>query len=127
VSASHRAGPGAVALTDAVLEGGAFGLGAGPEVVRGAGAPLDRGRERGIGCAEFGHSGAKPRGVERVDREGPMAALGAADAAGERRTGAARGFSQQSVHNLHKLSIARGKVHKRKHSGSLTRRRKRNI
>jgi len=83
----------------------------------GAGAALDLGREHGICGAQLGHSGAEARGVKRVDGEGSMAALRAADTAGKERSGTASGLGKRSIHDLHKLGIARRKVHKRKHSG----------
>ena len=83
----------------------------------GAGAALDLGRKRGICGAQLGHSGAQACGVKRVDGKGSVAALRAADAAGQERPGAASCVGKRSIHNLHKLGIARRKVHKRKHSG----------
>jgi hypothetical protein len=55
----------------------------------GAGAAFDLSRERGIYGVQLDHSDAKARGVQRVDGKGSVAALRAADAAGQERTGAA--------------------------------------
>lgn len=82
-----------------------------------AGTALDLGSERGICGAQLGHSGAQSRGVKRVDGKSSVAALRAADAAGQERSGAAGCLGKRGSHNLYKLGIARRKVHKRKHSG----------
>jgi hypothetical protein len=55
----------------------------------GASAALDLSRERGICGAQFIHSGAKARGVKRVDGKGSVAALRATDAASKERAGTA--------------------------------------
>ncbi len=82
-----------------------------------AGAAFDFSRKRGICGAQLSHSGAKARGVERVDGESSVAALRATDAAGQERSSAASCLGKRSIHNLHEFGIARGKGHKRKHSG----------
>ena len=83
----------------------------------GAGAGFDFGCERGTCGAELVHSGAEARGIEGVDGECAVAALRAADAAGEKRSGAARCFGKRSVYDLDEFGIARGKGHERKDSG----------
>lgn len=77
---------------------------------------LDDGGKSGIGRAKCMHSGAEARGVEGVDGKGPVAALRAADAAGEEGSGAAGGIGERSVNDPDKLGIARGKFHEDKDS-----------
>ena len=83
----------------------------------GAGAALDRCGKLGIGLAQLAHSGLKAHGVERIHGEGAVAALRAADAAGEKSSGAARRIGEGVVHNPHKVGIARGKAHEGKDTG----------
>ena len=82
----------------------------------GAGAAFEIGGEGWLVGAQCFHAGAEAEDVECVDGEGSVAALGAAGAAGEPGAGAARGFGQRGVDDLHELGIAGGKGHSAKDS-----------
>ena len=82
----------------------------------GAGAALDRSSERKLRGAERGHAGAEARGVERVDGKDAKTALRAADAAGQRVSGAAGGIGERGVDDLHEFGVARGKGHEGQHT-----------
>ena len=76
-----------------------------------AGAVFDPLRRLRVCCMQCFHSGAEADGVERVDGEGSVTALRAADAAGKKCSGVAGGFGERSIHDLHEFGIARGKGH----------------
>lgn len=57
------------------------------------------------------HAGVEAFGVESVDGEGAVAALGTSRPTGEPICGELRRVGQRSVHNLHELCVAGGQVH----------------
>ena len=57
------------------------------------------------------HAGVEAFGVESVDGECPVAALGTSRPAREPICGELRRFGQRGVHNLHELCVANGQVH----------------
>jgi len=82
----------------------------------GAGADFDGVRGCGVRCAECGHAGAEAGRVEGVDAEGAEAALRAAGAADEMRTGAEGGLGERRVDDLEEVGVAR-----REHEGMILR------
>jgi len=118
---------GAWRVVGEVVEAGPLEIGcsehAGLEVARevrpmfgepGAGAALDPGGERWIGGAQFGHTSTQTLRIKRVDGEGAVTALHAADSACEKRAGAAGCVGESRVDDLDQFGIARGEGHERK-------------
>lgn len=82
-----------------------------------AGTALDGGGESWLRGAQSGHAGGEARGVEGIDGEGAVAALGATDAAGKECSGAEGRIGEHGVDDLDEFGIARWKRHGGKDTG----------
>ena len=85
------------------------------------GAGFDSFRGRGVRRAKFVHAAAEAKGIERIDGEGSMAALGAAGSAGQPLAGTMGGFSQRGIHDLHEFGVTGGQGHAAKDTGCVRR------
>lgn len=74
------------------------------------GAKLDGCGSFGVGGGELRHAGAETCGIERVNGEGPVAALGAAGAADEVRAAALGGVGEAGVDDLDELAVLKKQI-----------------